>query len=222
MVMAIVLNSNTTINRLKLVLLITVYLISLNGCKDYLTLVKQEVDEYPIHLLTTTKSTETIPDSPTTKAKVETEVKILSNPYQTTTQRSPFDLPDFIKPRPSGANKGSLDSKMIDGNNTTNNATNDATNTPFENRSASNRGQQHPLTYFKYRGMMSRVGGLDYGLVQRPDGVIISVKVGQSIGNKQIQVVEVTPTQLNLVEKIESPQFGETESRWALIAPVRP
>ncbi len=216
--MAIVLNSNTTINRLKLVLLITVYLISLNGCKDYLTLVKQEVEEHPIHLLTTTKSTETIPDSPTTKAKVEIEVEILSNPYQATTQRSPFDLPDFIKPRPSGANEGSLDSKMIDGNN----ATNNATNTPFENRSAPNRGQRHPLTYFKYRGMMSKVGGLDYGLVQRPDGVIISVKVGQSVGNKQTQVVEVTPTQLNLVEKIESPQFGVTENRWALIAPVQP
>ena len=216
--MAIVLNSNTTINRLKLVLLITVYLISLNGCKDYLTLVKQEVEEHPIHLLTTTKSTETIPDSPTTKAKVETEVEILSNPYQATTQRSPFDLPDFIKPRPSGTNNGSLDFKMIDGNNTTNNAT----NMPFESRSAPNRGQRHPLTYFKYRGMMSRMGGLDYGLVQRPDGIIISVKVGQSIGNKQIQVVEITPTQLNLVEKIESPQFGKTENRWALIAPVRP
>ena len=216
--MAIVLNSNTTINRLKLVLLITVYLISLNGCKDYLTLVKQEVEEHPIHLLTTTKSTETIPDSPTTKAKVETEVEILSNPYQATTQRSPFDLPDFIKPRPSGTNNGSLDFKMIDGNNTTNNAT----NMPFESRSAPNRGQRHPLTYFKYRGMMSRMGGLDYGLVQRPDGVIISVKVGQSIGNKQIQVVEITPTQLNLVEKIELPQFGKTENRWALIAPVQP
>jgi len=216
--MAIVLNSNTTINRLKLVLLITVYLISLNGCKDYLTLVKQEVEEHPIHLLTTTKSTETIPDSPTTKAKVDTKVEILSNPYQATTQRSPFDLPDFIKPKPSGANKVSLDSKMTDGNN----ATNDATNTPFENRSAPNRGQRHPLTYFKYRGMMSRMGGLDYGLVQRPDGIIISVKVGQSIGIKQIQVVEITPTQLNLVEKIESPQFGKTENRWALIAPVQP
>ena len=214
MVMAIVLNSNTTINRLKLILLITVYLISLNGCKDYLTLVKQEVDEHPIHLLTTTKSTETIPDSPTTKAKVETEVEILSNPYQATTQRSPFDLPDFIKPRPSGTNNGSLDSKMTSGNNTT--------NVPFESRSAPNRGQRHPLTYFKYRGMMSRMGGLDYGLVQRPDGIIISVKVGQSIGNKQIQVVEITPTQLNLVEKIESPQFGKTENRWALIAPVQP
>ena len=216
--MAIVLNSNTTINRLKLVLLITVYLISLNGCKDYLTLVKQEVEEHPIHLLTTTKSTETIPDSPTTKAKVETEVEILSNPYQATTQRSPFDLPDFIKPKPSGANKVSLDSKMTDGNN----ATNDATNTPFENRSAPNRGQRYPLTYFKYRGMMSKMGDLDYGLVQCPDGVIISVKVGQSVGNKQTQVVEVTPTQLNLVEKIESPQFGVTENRWALIAPVQP
>ena len=214
MVMAIVLNSNTTINRLKLVLLITVYLISLNGCKDYLTLVKQEVDEYPTHLLTTTKSTETLPNSLRTKAKVETEVEILSNPYQATTQRSPFDLPDFIKPRPSGTNNGSLDSKMTSGNNTT--------NVPFESRSAPNRGQRHPLTYFKYRGMMSRMGGLDYGLVQRPDGIIISVKVGQSIGIKQIQVVEITPTQLNLVEKIESPQFGVTENRWALIAPVQP
>ncbi|MCC3346125.1 pilus assembly protein PilP [Psychrobacter sanguinis] len=212
--MAIVLNSNTTINRLKLVLLITVYLISLNGCKDYLTLVKQEVDEYPTHLLTTTKSTETLPNSLRTKAKVETEVEILSNPYQATTQRSPFDLPDFIKPRPSGTNNGSLDSKMTSGNNTT--------NVPFESRSAPNRGQRHPLTYFKYRGMMSRMGGLDYGLVQRPDGIIISVKVGQSIGIKQIQVVEITPTQLNLVEKIESPQFGKTENRWALIAPVQP
>ena len=212
--MAIVLNSNTTINRLKLVLLITVYLISLNGCKDYLTLVKQEVDEYPTHLLTTTKSTETLPNSLRTKAKVETEVEILSNPYQATTQRSPFDLPDFIKPRPSGTNNGSLDSKMTSGNNTT--------NVPFESRSAPNRGQRHPLTYFKYRGMMSRMGGLDYGLVQRPDGIIISVKVGQSIGIKQIQVVEITPTQLNLVEKIESPQFGVTENRWALIAPVQP
>ena len=216
--MAIVLNSNTTINRLKLILLITVYLISLNGCKDYLTLVKQEVEEHPTDLLTTTKSTKTLPNSPTTKAKVETEVEILSNPYQATTQRSPFDLPDFIKPRPSGTNNGSLDFKMIDGNNTTNNAT----NMPFESRSAPNRGQRHPLTYFKYRGMMSRMGGLDYGLVQRPDGIIISVKVGQSIGNKQIQVVEITPTQLNLVEKIELPQFGKTENRWALIAPVQP
>ena len=216
--MAIVLNSNTTINRLKLILLITVYLISLNGCKDYLTLAKQEVEEHPTHLLTTTNSTKTLPNSPTTKAKVETEVEILSNPYQATTQRSPFDLPDFIKPKPSEANKVSLDSKMTDGNN----ATNNATNTPFENRSAPNRGQRHPLTYFKYRGMMSRMGGLDYGLVQRPDGIIISVKVGQSIGNKQIQVVEITPTQLNLVEKIESPQFGKTENRWALIAPVQP
>ena len=214
MVMAIVLNSNTTINRLKLILLITVYLISLNGCKDYLTLVKQEVDEYPTHLLTTTKSTETLPNSLRTKAKVETEVEILSNPYQATTQRSPFDLPDFIKPRPSGTNNGSLDSKMTSGNNTT--------NVPFESRSAPNRGQRHPLTYFKYRGMMSRMGGLDYGLVQRPDGIIISVKVGQSIGIKQIQVVEITPTQLNLVEKIELPQFGKTENRWALIAPVQP
>ena len=216
--MAIVLNSNTTINRLKLILLITVYLISLNGCKDYLTLAKQEVEEHPTHLLTTTNSTKTLPNSPTTKAKVETEVEILSNPYQATTQRSPFDLPDFIKPRPSGTNNGSLDFKMIDGNNTTNNAT----NMPFESRSAPNRGQRHPLTYFKYRGMMSRMGGLDYGLVQRPDGIIISVKVGQSIGIKQIQVVEITPTQLNLVEKIESPQFGKTENRWALIAPVQP
>lgn len=214
MVMAIVLNSNTTINRLKLVLLITVYLISLNGCKDYLTLVKQEVDEYPTHLLTTTKSTETLPNSLRTKAKVETEVEILSNPYQATTQHSPFDLPDFIKPRPSGTNNGSLDSKMTSDNNTT--------NVPFESRSAPNRGQRHPLTYFKYRGMMSRMGGLDYGLVQRPDGIIISVKVGQSIGIKQIQVVEITPTQLNLVEKIESPQFGKTENRWTLIAPVQP
>ena len=218
MVMAIVLNSNTTINRLKLILLITVYLISLNGCKDYLTLAKQEVEEHPTHLLTTTNSTKTLPNSPTTKARVETEVEILSNPYQATTQRSPFDLPDFIKPRPSGTNNGSLDFKMIDGNNTTNNAT----NMPFESRSAPNRGQRHPLTYFKYRGMMSRMGGLDYGLVQRPDGIIISVKVGQSIGIKQIQVVEITPTQLNLVEKIESPQFGKTENRWALIAPVQP
>lgn len=218
MVMAIVLNSNTTINRLKLILLITVYLISLNGCKDYLTLAKQEVEEHPTHLLTTTNSTKTLPNSPTTKAKVETEVEILSNPYQATTQRSPFDLPDFIKPRPSGTNNGSLDFKMIDGNNTTNNAT----NMPFESRSAPNRGQRHPLTYFKYRGMMSRMGGLDYGLVQRPDGIIISVKVGQSIGNKQIQVVEITSTQLNLVEKIELPQFGKTENRWALIAPVQP
>ena len=214
MVMAIVLNSNTTINRLKLILLITVYLISLNGCKDYLTLAKQEVEEHPTHLLTTTNSTKTLPNSPTTKAKVETEVEILSNPYQATTQRSPFDLPDFIKPRPSGTNNGSLDSKMTSGNNTT--------NVPFESRSAPNRGQRHPLTYFKYRGMMSRMGGLDYGLVQRPDGIIISVKVGQSIGIKQIQVVEITPTQLNLVEKIESPQFGKTENRWALIAPVQP
>ena len=214
MVMAIVLNSNTTINRLKLILLITVYLISLNGCKDYLTLAKQEVEEHPTHLLTTTNSTKTLPNSLRTKAKVETEVEILSNPYQATTQRSPFDLPDFIKPRPSGTNNGSLDSKMTSGNNTT--------NVPFESRSAPNRGQRHPLTYFKYRGMMSRMGGLDYGLVQRPDGIIISVKVGQSIGIKQIQVVEITPTQLNLVEKIESPQFGKTENRWALIAPVQP
>ncbi|SUD91630.1 pilus assembly protein PilP [Psychrobacter phenylpyruvicus] len=124
------------------------------------------------------------------------------NPYQPKVQRSPFSLPNFITPQLASAAK------------------------PDSNRSDAlstqpNEQWQHPLSSFQYRGRISGIGGT-YGLIQGADGIVRRVQVGQTLGQDNIKVIEITPTQINFTEQIENSKTGKSENRWALIAPISP
>ena len=134
---------------------------------------------------------------------LETEVvETKANPYQPKAQRSPFSLPDFIAPQSNPVTKPE-------------NSRSDA------QPASPNKQQHHPLSGFQYRGRMSGIGGT-YGLIQRADGVIMRVQVGQRLGQDNIKVIEITATQINFTEQIEEPEIENSENRLALIAPISP
>ncbi|WP_296203307.1 pilus assembly protein PilP [Psychrobacter sp. UBA3962] len=138
-----------------------------------------------------------IPEEP--KADT-TETK--ANLYQPNAQRSPFSLPNFITPQSPPAAK------------------------PDSNWSESlptqpDKQWQHPLSSFQYRGRITGIGG-SYGLVEDADGIVRRVEVGQTLGQDNIKVVEITPTQINFTEQLEDLRAGRSENRLALIAPTSP
>lgn len=138
-----------------------------------------------------------IPEEP--KADT-TETK--ANLYQPNAQRSPFSLPNFITPQSPPAAK------------------------PDSNRSESlptqpDKQWHHPLSSFQYRGRITGIGG-SYGLIEDADGIVRRVQVGQTLGQDNIKVVEITPTQINFTERLEDLRAGSSENRLALIAPTSP
>lgn len=127
-----------------------------------------------------------------------------TSPYQPKVQRSPFSLPNFVGPQSNPVTKpdsSSIPAPPI---------------TPPPNK------QQHPLSNFQYRGMMTGIGRTTYGLIQRPDGIIMRIQIGQTVGHENIKVIEITPTQINLVQQFEDPKTGHSKNRLALIAPISP
>lgn len=143
------------------------------------------------------KSTET-KDIETNAAEAKT------GPYQPKDQRSPFSLPNFVSPQSNPDTKPDISSVPA------------PPITPPPNK------QQHPLSNFQYRGMMTGIGRTTYGLIQRPDGIIMRVQIGQTVGHESIKVIEITPTQINLVQQLEDPEIGYSKNRLALIAPISP
>lgn len=143
------------------------------------------------------KSTET-KDIETNAAEAKT------GPYQPKDQRSPFSLPNFVSPQSNPDTKPDISSVPA------------PPITPPPNK------QQHPLSNFQYRGMMTGIGRTTYGLIQRPDGIIMRVQIGQTVGHENIKVIEITPTQINLVQQLEDPKTGHSKNRLALIAPISP
>ncbi len=129
-------------------------------------------------------------------------IETKANPYQPKAQRSPFSLPNFITPQ-------------------SNPATKPASNRSYAQPKQPNKPWQHPLSSFQYRGRISGIGGT-YGLIQGADGLIRRVQVGQTLGQGNIKVIEITPTQINFTEYIKDPKAGKSENRWALIAPISP
>lgn len=79
--------------------------------------------------------------------------------------------------------------------------------------------EYYGLSQLTYRGMMGWGAATTQGLVQRPDGVITAIKIGDYLGLHQGRVVEITPTHLNLVETVLIPETGKTKRRVSLIAP---
>ena len=89
---------------------------------------------------------------------------------------------------------------------------------PDENR------PKEPLEEFElssliYRGKVVAPNGQQYGLVQTPDGLVRDVQVGQYMGKNHGRIVEITSTQINLIEIVEDNRLGYVEKSANLVSP---
>lgn len=76
------------------------------------------------------------------------------------------------------------------------------------------------LSLLVFRGMIVSPEGEQHGLVQRPDGSVTSVKVGNHMGLNDGRVVEITPTQINLIEIVPDSRAGFIERPQSLVSPI--
>ena len=75
------------------------------------------------------------------------------------------------------------------------------------------------LAQLIYRGKVVAPNGQEYGLVQLPDGSTRNVKVGEYIGKSDGRIVEITPTQINLIEIVPDSRNGFIEKKTPLVTP---
>lgn len=80
--------------------------------------------------------------------------------------------------------------------------------------------EQYELTQLTFRGMLISPEGQQYALVQRPDGSVASVKVGDYLGVNDGRIVEITPTQINLIEIVPDSRAGFVERPQSLVSPI--
>lgn len=76
------------------------------------------------------------------------------------------------------------------------------------------------LSQMVFKGLIISNTGEKYALVQRPDNTIATVKVGNYMGKNYGRIVEITPTQINLIEIVPDARAGFVEKPASLIAPV--
>lgn len=79
--------------------------------------------------------------------------------------------------------------------------------------------EKYALSSLIYRGKVVAPNGREYGLVQAPDGVVRDVQIGDYMGENHGRIVEITPTQINLIEIIEDARLGYVERSANLITP---
>lgn len=79
--------------------------------------------------------------------------------------------------------------------------------------------EEFELSTLAYRGLVVSPDGTTHALIERPDGLIDSVKVGQYLGTNFGQVKEITPSQINLVEIVSDPRVGFVERAQSLVLP---
>lgn len=78
--------------------------------------------------------------------------------------------------------------------------------------------EQFDLNELTYKGSMVSQSGELFGLVQRPDGSIASVKVGNYLGKNDGRIAEITPSQINLIEIVPDSRVGYVEKPTSLVA----
>ncbi|WP_066802948.1 pilus assembly protein PilP [Moraxella oblonga] len=79
--------------------------------------------------------------------------------------------------------------------------------------------EKYTLSSLIYRGKVVAPNGREYGLVQAPDGVVRDVQIGDYMGEDHGRIVEITPTQINLIEIVEDARLGYVERSANLITP---
>lgn len=77
----------------------------------------------------------------------------------------------------------------------------------------------YELTELVYRGKVIAPDGQQYGLVQTPDGLVRDVQVGDYMGKNYGRIVEITSTQINLIEIVEDTRLGYVEKSANLVSP---
>ncbi|MGP9544410.1 pilus assembly protein PilP [Psychrobacter sp. AOP7-B1-25] len=80
--------------------------------------------------------------------------------------------------------------------------------------------EQYELSQLVFRGVVISPEGQRYGLIQRPDGSVASVKVGDYLGLNDGRIVEITPTQINLIEIVPDSRAGFVEKPQSLVSPI--
>lgn len=89
---------------------------------------------------------------------------------------------------------------------------------PNENR-LKDELESYELADLTYRGRVVAPNGQQYGLVQAPDGLVRDVQIGSYMGKNHGRVVEITPTQINLIEIVEDPRLEYVEKSASLVSP---
>ena len=80
--------------------------------------------------------------------------------------------------------------------------------------------EQYELSQLVFRGVVISPEGQQYALVQRPDGSVASVRVGNYLGLNDGRIVEITPTQINLIEIVPDSRAGFIEQPQSLVSPI--
>jgi type IV pilus assembly protein PilP len=80
--------------------------------------------------------------------------------------------------------------------------------------------EQYEIAQLTFRGVVVSPEGQEYALVQRPDGSVASVKVGDYLGLNDGRIVEITPTQINLIEIVPDSRTGFIERPQSLVSPI--
>lgn len=78
--------------------------------------------------------------------------------------------------------------------------------------------EEYELSQLVYHGMIVSPEGVQYGLVQRPDGLVQNVKVGDYMGVNNGRIVEITSTQINLIEIVPDNRGRYVEKPASLIS----
>ncbi|WP_299188946.1 pilus assembly protein PilP [uncultured Psychrobacter sp.] len=80
--------------------------------------------------------------------------------------------------------------------------------------------EQYDIAQLTFRGVLISPEGQQYALVQRPDGSVANVKVGDYLGLNDGRIVEITPTQINLIEIVPDSRAGFIERPQSLVSPI--
>lgn len=79
--------------------------------------------------------------------------------------------------------------------------------------------EAYELTQLVYRGKVVAPNGQEYGLVQTPDMRVHDVQVGNYLGKNHGRIVEITSTQINLIEIIQDVDEQYIEKAANLVSP---
>ncbi len=80
--------------------------------------------------------------------------------------------------------------------------------------------EQYELSQLTFRGIVTSPDGQQHALIQRPDGSVANVTVGNYLGLNDGRIVEITPTQINLIEIVPDSRAGFVEKPQSLVSPI--
>ena len=174
------------IQRMPMLLVLSVTVLSMTGCSDRIGMAEQA--------MTDIRNQPAQPIEPPPKAELVEDFV-----YSASSQRSPFLPPSLVNVQGPTT---SIDGVRPDIN---------RIKEPLE---------QYELSQLVFRGVVISPEGQRYALIQRPDGSVASVKVGDYLGLNDGRIVEITPTQVNLIEIVPDSRAGFVEKPQSLVSPI--